>query len=227
MADDRTKFIGENSSDNIAATTNVARNKDGSILERLEDISLELSGTAGIATYPAAAAPADAADLAGVLRAIYNAISHDSGASVVTTQAGLGRLVTKVGDVSGSTDALFTVTGKVLVTLLHGEVTSVVATTTSLQLLTSTGGVALCASTDIVADAAGTLYLVTGDPDDALNGGQTPNADLAASKTGFHPPFVVNDDRLDQIIVGEGTGLIQWDLWYIPLEASASVASAA
>lgn len=227
MADDRTKFIGEDSSNNIAATTNVARNKDGSILERLEDITLELSGAAGIATYPAAVAPGDAADIAGVLRTIYNKVSADSAASVVTTQPGLGNLVTKIGNVSTSTDALFSVTGKCLVTLLSGEVSSVIATTTSLQLLTSTGSVTMCASTDIVSDALGTLYLVTGDPDDALNGGQTPNVDIAMSKSGFHAPFIVNDDGINQLIVGEGTGLIQWELWYIPLEASASIASAA
>lgn len=60
--------IGADSANNTAATTLVAVNKDGSIFERLEDISQELSGTAGIATFPAAAAPANAVSIAEVLR---------------------------------------------------------------------------------------------------------------------------------------------------------------
>ena len=140
---------------------------------------------------------------------------------------GLGYRVTKTGDVSATTDALFTVTGKVLVNLVVGEVTSVIATTTSLQLTTSTGTVTLCASTDIITDVVNTLYILTGDPDDTLNGGQTPQADIAMSKTGFHPPFMVNDDGINQTADQAGTGTIQWDVYYYPLEANASITTAA
>ena len=188
-----------------------------------------LVGATGIGTFPAAAAPAAGVALADVIRAIYNAVSADSAASDVTVQTPYGKRVTKVGDVASAPDDLFTVTGKCAINLMVGEVTSVIATTTSIQLITSTGGVAITAVTDIVSDAAGTLYIVTGDPDDTLNGNVTtiPNVDVAWCRTGFHAPFIVNDDRIYMSVGGAGTGTIQWDVFYIPLEASATVASSA
>lgn len=140
---------------------------------------------------------------------------------------GLGRRVTKTGTLASAPDALFTVTGKNLITLITGEVTSVVATTTSMHLKTSTGTILICTSTQVTTAAAGTLYLVTGDPDDALNGGATPNADIAFSKTGFNPPMLMNDDRIDMVINGAGTGLVEWVLYYVPLEADATIEAAA
>lgn len=138
-----------------------------------------------------------------------------------------GWRVTKVGDVSAAPDDLFTVTGKCMITMFVGEVTSVIATTTSLQLQTSTGSVIIATSTQITTDAVGTLYFVTGDPDDALNGAQTPNVDIAFTKTGFNPPILMNDDKIYQAINGAGTGLIQWDLYYFPLESGALIAASA
>jgi hypothetical protein len=64
--------LGENSSNNAFDSTNVARNADGSILERLEHIQATLDGAAGIASFPTAAAPANAVSMAEVLRAVYN-----------------------------------------------------------------------------------------------------------------------------------------------------------
>lgn len=141
----------------------------------------------------------------------------------------LGRRVTKVGDVATQTDALFTVTGKCLITLMVGEVTSVIATTTSISLRTSSSDVQICISTDIITDLAGTLYLVTGDPDEALNGvtGGAANVDVAFSKSGHVAPFLMNDDGIDHNTDQVGTGLIQWDLYYVPLEAGAVITSAA
>ena len=66
------RFLGLDNADNGVATSNVARNKDGTILERLEDIAAELSGAAGIAAFPAAAAPANAVSLAEVIREMYD-----------------------------------------------------------------------------------------------------------------------------------------------------------
>lgn len=140
---------------------------------------------------------------------------------------GFGWRVTKVGDLSAAPDDLFTVTGKCLVTLMVGEVTSVLATTSSLALHTSTNSIVIAASTQITSDALGTLYMVTGDPDDALCGGATPNVDAAFAKTGITVPFMVNDDAIYQTINGAGTGKIQWDVYYIPLESGASIAASA
>lgn len=187
----------------------------------------ELSGSAGIPTFPAGAAPANAVSIAEVIRAIYNAVSADGSAGATTVQPGIGRRVTKVTDMTADPDDLFTVTGKCLVTLMVGEVTSVIATTTSISLNTSTNSQVIAASTQITTDAAGTLYIVSGDPDDTLNGGTTPGVDAALLTTGVHCPFLINDDAIYQNADAGGTGTIQWDLYYIPLEDSASIASSA
>ena len=190
-------------------------------------IGAMLAGAAGIATFPAAAAPANAVSIAEVLRALYNAVAADGAASSTVVQPAYGRRAIKVGDVAAAPDDLFTVTGKVLITLMHGEVTSVIATTTSLAIITSTNSQALAAATQITTDALGTLYMVSGDPDLGLNGGGTPGLDAATLTNGALAPFIVNDDRIYQSVNGAGTGTIQWDLYYIPLEDSASVASSA
>jgi hypothetical protein len=144
-----------------------------------------------------------------------------------TYTPGLGYRVTKTGDVSTSVDALFTVTGKNIVTLMVGEVTSVIATTTSLQIISSVGTRVWCASTDIVTELVGTLYVLTGDPDDTLSG-QTANVvGTATVKTGVNTGVMVNDNRIDQSINGAGTGLIEWTLYYIPLEDDAEITAAA
>lgn len=141
---------------------------------------------------------------------------------------GWGYNVVKLGNVATSTDDLFVVSGKCIVTALVGEVTSVVATTTSLQLVTSVGSRTLCASTDIVTEIAGTLYVVTGDQDEVLSGTTQNVVGFAMSATRFEKPlFMINDNVIVQSINGAGTGLIEWNLYYIPVEAGASITSAA
>jgi hypothetical protein len=140
---------------------------------------------------------------------------------------GLGYRVTKVGDVSSSVDGLFTVTGKNIVTLMVGEVTSVIATTTSLQIISSVGSRTWCASTEIITELVGTLYVVTGDPDDVLTGNASNVVGTATVKTGLRTDVLVNDNRIDQSINGAGTGLIEWTLYYMPLEDGAEITAAA
>lgn len=137
-----------------------------------------------------------------------------------------GYLVTKVGDISAAPDALFDATGLNLVTLMVGEVTSVLATSSSLSLNTSTNDQVIAASTTITSDALATLYIVSGDPDLALNGGGTPGVDIATLTNGALAPFVINDDQIEQNVNSAGTGTIKWSLWYWPIEASASIAAA-
>lgn len=145
----------------------------------------------------------------------------------------LGLKVSKTANIPASATSItqmFNVTGKVLVTLLIGEVTSVLATVTSMAIRSSTGSKAIAAVTDVLNDALGTLYVVTGDPDDGLNGDATgagQNADIATLKTAGAPtPFIVNDDAIENVITTNGTGTILWELWYIPLESGATVAAA-
>ena len=161
------------------------------------------------------------------VREFNNYSSRTDGDPIVDVNPRFGYHVTKVGDISAAPDMLFDVTGKCLITLMVGEVTSVIATSTSLSINTSTNDAVISASTQITTDAAGTLYLVSGDLGLGANAGGTPNVDAAVLDVGDIAPFVVNDDAIEQNVNGAGTGLIQWDLWYFPLEAGASVVAAA
>jgi hypothetical protein len=139
-----------------------------------------------------------------------------------------GYHVTKtLATVGATTDPIFDITGKVLVTLITGQVTSVFATTTSLQLATSVGSRVLCASTDVVTEIVNTLYILSGDPDDVLSGTTQNVVGLANLKTGVHAPLILNNNVINQIVDQVGTGFVTWDLFYIPLEASASVSASA
>jgi hypothetical protein len=73
--------LGANNADNAFNSTSVVANADGSILERLEYLQSNgglvaaiLSGAAGLASFPSAAAPANDVSLAEVIRAIYNLV---------------------------------------------------------------------------------------------------------------------------------------------------------
>jgi len=60
--------IGANNNNNAFDSTNVVANRDGSVLERTEFLMDELSGAAGLASYPDAANPADGVSMAEVIR---------------------------------------------------------------------------------------------------------------------------------------------------------------
>lgn len=138
-----------------------------------------------------------------------------------------GRRVTKTGTIASAPDMLFDVSGKCLITLLTGEVTSVIATSTSMSLNTSTSDAVIAASTQITTDAAGTLYIVSGDLGLGFNAGGTPNVDAAVLDVGTHAPFLVNDDTIEMNVNSAGTGLVEWILYYWPLEDGATVSAAA
>jgi hypothetical protein len=140
---------------------------------------------------------------------------------------GFGRRVTKSSTIASAPDMLFDVTGKCMITLMFGEVTSVIATSTSMSLNTSTNDDVIVASTQITTDAVGTQYVVSGDPDLGFNGGGTPTIDTAMFKVGTVAPFIVNDDTIEMNVNTAGTGLVEWVLYYLPLEDGATVAAAA
>ena len=141
--------------------------------------------------------------------------------------AKLGRLVTKSSTIASAPDALFDVTGLCMVTLMIGEVTSAIATSTSMSINTSTNDDVIVASTQITTDAIGTLYLVSGDPDLAFNGAGTPLIDTAMEKVGTHADWYINDDQIEMNVNSAGTGLVTWSLWYFPLESGAQITAAA
>jgi hypothetical protein len=148
----------------------------------------------------------------------------------------LGFGVTKVSNLADGTgtDNLFTVTGRVLITSLTGEVTTVLATSTSIKITDVTNSVDLCAATTITDDAVGTMYALTSIAANILNGtGMTPVIGSIPNLTGSsHVDVrVVGDAQaaltLAQVANAAGTGAITWRLTYIPLIGGATVAAAA
>ena len=127
-----------------------------------------------------------------------------------------------------STSTLFTVSGgKVLITSLVGEVTTVIQTqadNTKLTFDPTDAGATqdLCAVLDITADAVGTLYSLTGTPatamQDALN--FLPSNKVPAQPIVLKPGAILLD------CAASNTGSVKWDLCYIPLDNGASVVAA-
>ena len=127
-----------------------------------------------------------------------------------------------------STSTLFTVSGgKVLITSLIGEVTTVIQTqadNTKLTFDPTDAGATqdLCAVLDITADAVGTMYSITGTPatamQDALN--FLPSSKVPAQPIVLKPGSILLD------CAASNTGSVKWDLTYIPLDNGASVAAA-
>ena len=138
-----------------------------------------------------------------------------------------GNRVVKASTIASQPDALFDVTGKCLITLMVGEVTSVIATSTSMSINTSTSDAVLSASTQITTDALGTLYVVCGDLGLGFNAGGVPNVDAAMLDVGTIAPFLMNDDQIEMNVNSAGTGLVEWTLYYLPLESGALVVAAA
>ena len=144
---------------------------------------------------------------------------------------GVGLAVSKSHNLATDNVDLFTVTGKVLITLLTGEVTTVVATTTTYAMRIKTTNEAIFAATTITTDADNTMYLFGGDPTVVLNNAGTPVTRVAfLDGAGPVSPLVVGLAGGSAIIESDldaaGTGVIAWTLFYIPLEAGASVVAA-
>lgn len=127
-----------------------------------------------------------------------------------------------------TTSTLFTISGgKVLITGLVGEVTTVIQTqadNTKLTFDPTDAGATqdLCAVLDITADAVGTMYSVTGTPgtamQDALN--------FLPSNKVLAQPLVLKPGSILLDCAASNTGSVKWELTYIPLDNGASVAAA-
>lgn len=121
--------------------------------------------------------------------------------------------------------ALFTVAGgRVLVTSIVGEVTTVIQTQANNTKLTAnptTGtSVDMCTVLDISADEVGCLYGITGTPADALVG---TNAGLTV---GLKSGLVLNAGTIDLDCAATNTGSVKWTLHYIPIDIGATVVAA-
>ena len=121
--------------------------------------------------------------------------------------------------------ALFTVSGgRVAITQIVGEVTTVIQTQANNTKLTAnptTGtSVDICAVLDISADEVGTLYGITGVAADALIGVN------AGGLSGQDRPVVVNEGTIDLVCAATNTGAVKWTLFYVPIDEGASVVAA-
>ena len=120
--------------------------------------------------------------------------------------------------------AYFTVTGKVLITQIIGEVTVEIGAGENMGQLISNptvgADVNLCASTDIDADAVGTIYTLTGTLADNLI--PTTSGAVAAQSA----PILVTAGTIDFKTTASAAGQTKWTLHFIPLDSSSTVVSA-
>lgn len=250
----RLRFLGQDNNSNGVATSNVAANADGTILERLEFIQAGQSGTAGIPTYPAAAAAGNGVSMAEVLRYIEDILAGTAGVVTYPAAAAYGNGVSLAevlaycqdailaaprsceksdGAVLSGDDDLFTISGgPIKVVEITGIVTTTIgAGTTNVKLtLTTTTPAATvdmnAAAVDIDADAAGTSY-------QSIN----TTAIFTPVTAGFVKEANAFATQPTQFLCPIGTiklnssaaraGVIKWYLRYVPLSPSSRVVAAA
>jgi hypothetical protein len=121
--------------------------------------------------------------------------------------------------------ALFTITGgRVLVTGIVGEVTTVIQTQADNAKLvanpTTGTDVDLCAVLNITAKEVGTLFGITGLFSDALVGAN------AGSTVFPRNPVVVPVGTLDLSCSASNTGNVKWSVFYVPLDNGAYITAA-
>lgn len=124
--------------------------------------------------------------------------------------------------------AIFTITGgRVLITSIIGEVTTVIQTqadATKLQFDPTDAGATqdLCATTDITADAVGTLYSITGTPAGVLQDG----LNFLSSDKMIARGLVLKPGSILLNCAASNTGSVKWSLTYLALDTGAAVAAA-
>jgi hypothetical protein len=122
------------------------------------------------------------------------------------------------------TKTLFTVSGKVMITSIVGEVTTAitVANTVKLQANPTTGTVGdLCAATDLgtTDTPAGDLISFQGLKGDSIVFG------VGATPT-LKQPIIVAAGTIEQVTATGADGGITWTLTYVPLDDNAAITAA-
>ena len=176
----------------------------------ITNISGELSGAAGIVTFPTKAVAANGVSLAEVLRYISEAQTP-----VIVNKA--------AADVQTGADVtLFTVaSGNIELLSIVGEVTVVIASSACVTRLkfnpTGTGAdVDLCDALDINADAVGTFYSITGVLSDPLQDGLWYVHKMAS-------PIILGPGIIEIETSANVTGSIEWHLSYRVIDTGATV----
>ncbi len=168
----------------------------------------------------------------------YSDVATETQAAAGLYDPFLGYNVTKVSNLAdgAGTDALFTVTGRCLITSLTGEVTTVIGGAATMKLTDTTNSVDLCAATTIDTDAVGTMYALPGVSAQILNGtggtpvvGSVPN--IPAGGVAGGAMQIIGDAQaaltISHILDAADTGAVTWSLWYKPLISGATIAAAA
>jgi hypothetical protein len=132
--------------------------------------------------------------------------------------------------------AIFTVSGRVIVTSLIGEVTTAIQNQACNFNITfdPTGSGAVgdvCAATAVANDAVGTFYSVNGIQADLLSsqkagGTEVPTHVLAPVGSSQGLGFMVPAGSMLWKASATNTGAVEWTLTYIPLDDGASVVAA-
>jgi hypothetical protein len=124
--------------------------------------------------------------------------------------------------------AIFTISGgRVAVTSIVGEVTTVIQTqadNTKLTFDPTAAGATqdLCAVLDISADAVGTMYGITGTPATAMGD----NLNFLPPSKQLAGPLVLKPGQILLDCAASNTGSVKWTLTYVPLDDGAAVAAA-
>ena len=238
LVDTAGNALGVDDADNAFASTNVVANRDGSILERTEylfDLLVDDETTNALGVNDADNAFTSSsvvANLDGSILERLEALMDPLGGYDPV----LGFRVTKTSnraDASGL-DNLFTVTGRCLITHLSGEVTTQLATTTTIKIRDVTNSVDLCAATTVTSDVVGTMYALPGLSAEILNGtggtpvvGSVPNMTIPHNASGRIVGDVQGAITLQETGDQVGTGAVAWVLYYKPLTAASSIVAAA
>jgi len=135
-----------------------------------------------------------------------------------------------------ATGTLFTVAGgRVLVTAIVGEVTTILGAVGNLNLVHDPDGAGavgdVCAATACGTDAVGTLYSITGVAADLLGaqkvtGTEVPTHVFTSVFAGAAKGLVLPAGALGLKTSASSTGSIKWDLFYVPIDEGASVVAA-
>jgi hypothetical protein len=124
--------------------------------------------------------------------------------------------------------AIFNVTtGRVLITSIIGEVTTVIQTqadATKLQFDPTDAGATqdLSATLDITADAVGTLYSITGTPATAM----TDALNFLGSDKVLARPLILKPGSILLNCAASNTGSVKWTVTYLAIDTGAAVAAA-
>jgi hypothetical protein len=129
--------------------------------------------------------------------------------------------------------AMFTVSGRVIITSLVGQVTTVVqAQACNLNVTIDPDGAGaaadLCAATDINADAVGTYYTVVGIQAALMGTQKEGGTEVPTHAMAILPltPFIVPPGSILLKTSATNTGATSWSLTYIPYDDGSSVVSA-